>query len=146
MLPELAEEVAVPPALGHGPVSGLKVAGYPRPLAGDGVALILVLGGSGLGGRGRRGCLGRGLSARGEGGRIFGVLRGPVVDVPVLFEEELVVFLELGAVHLGEVVGGEGGEEEVGFEGSAVAGLVCGMLASPFRGCFLFLKGSRCTD
>lgn len=51
-------------------------------------------------------------------------LGGPVVNVPVVFVEEAVVFGELGGGHLGEVGGGEGGEEEVGFEGAAFAGLV----------------------
>lgn len=53
------------------------------------------------------------------------LLSGPVVNVPVVFVEEEVVLLELFGGHGLEVGLGEGGEDEVGFEGAAFAGLVC---------------------
>jgi len=51
-------------------------------------------------------------------------LRRPVVDVPVVFVKEAVVGEELGECHGREVAVGEGGHEEVRFEGSALATLV----------------------
>lgn len=52
------------------------------------------------------------------------MLRAPVVYVPVVFVEELVVLVELGEGEVGEVFVGKGGQEEVGFEDPALAGLV----------------------
>lgn len=53
-----------------------------------------------------------------------GFLRGPVVNVPVIFVQKQVVLLELFGRHGAEVGGGEGGEDQVGFEGAAFARLV----------------------
>lgn len=52
------------------------------------------------------------------------LLRGPVVNIPVVLVEEQVVLLKLGRGHGLEMGLGEGGEDEVGFEGAAFAGLV----------------------
>lgn len=49
------------------------------------------------------------------GGRAGGRLCGPVVDIPVVLIEEMVVLSELRGVHVLEAGGGEGGEEQVGF-------------------------------
>lgn len=57
-------------------------------------------------------------------------MRRPVVDVPVVFVEEEVVFAHLGERHGGEVCGGEGGEEQIGFKYAALAGLVLGLCVS----------------
>ncbi len=69
---------------------------------------------------GKFGAVAFGGLARGRGR----FLRGPVVDVPVVFVEEEVVLLELGRRHAAEVGVGEGGEEEIRFEGSAFSALV----------------------
>ena len=72
---------------------------------------------------GRRGGIGgTAFSCFGGGGG--GLLRCPVVDVPVVFVEEEVVLAELGVCHAGEVDGCEGGEEEVGFKCSPFSALV----------------------
>lgn len=125
MLPQQLEHLAAPPALRHRPIRGLVVADGLRPLAlgrvahGDDAVLVEVLG---VGGDGSRGCLAVGNGRVGGRGGI--VLGCPVVDVPVVFVEEEVVLGELGFGHGLEVFGGEGGEEEVAFQGSAFAGLV----------------------
>lgn len=109
MLPQEVQDLAILPPRRHGPVRGLVVADGLRPLAagrgvdGDDDVFVAAAAAEVLGGvRGGRVCAGDGL-----------VLRGPVVDVPVVLVEEQVVFCELGAGHAGEVRGGEGGEEEV---------------------------------
>lgn len=106
------ENLAVPPPRRHGAVRGLEVANRLRPLARGRVARDLVAGGLGVGrvGRVRR--------------RQLLLLRGPVVDVPVVLVEQQVVLVEQRRGERRQVLGGEGGEEEVGFERSALAGLV----------------------
>lgn len=67
VLPQQLQDLALLPALGHGPVRGAEVADRLRPLAGGGFA-----------GGGDVLCLGR----VGGGERL--ALGGPVVDVPVV--------------------------------------------------------------
>ena len=125
MLPQQLEHLATPPALRHRPVRGLVVADGLRPLSlgrvahGDDAVLVEV---SRVGGHGASGCFAAGDGW--VGGRCGFVLGGPVVYVPVVFVEEEVVLCELGFGHGLEVFGCEGGEEEVAFEGSALARLV----------------------
>ena len=52
-------------------------------------------------------------------------MSSPIVDIPIILVEEDIVLLQLRGGHLGEVVVREGGEEEVTFEGSPLAALVC---------------------
>lgn len=128
MLPQQAQNLAIPPALRHRPVGRLERAHRLRPLPAPRRTLPPGIGLLSLARRGRALVLGRGLRGCGGGGRadaplgrllrrgrVGGGLRGPVVDVPVVFVEEEVVLLELGGGHGDEVGGGEGGEEEVGF-------------------------------
>lgn len=82
--------------------------------------------------RGRRGrSAGRRRGRRGFGGGRHGVggrlLRGPVVDVPVVLVEEAVELGHLVAGHGGQVRVREGGQKQVGLEGPALAALVCGV-------------------
>lgn len=108
MLPQQSQNLTPLPPLGHRPVRRLERPHRLRPLPGSGGLVHCSV-------------LQRGGLAGGKGDVGLG---GPVVNVPVVFVEEAVVFGELGGGHLGEVGGGEGGEEEVGFEGAAFAGLV----------------------
>lgn len=111
MIPQHGENLAVLPPRGDGSVRGLEVANRLRPLARGRVACDLVAR--------RLGVLG-GWVRRGE----LLLLRGPVVNVPVVLVEEEVVLVEQLGGERGEVLGCECREEEVGLEGSALAGLV----------------------
>jgi hypothetical protein len=138
MRPQPRQNLAVLPPLRHRPVRRLEPPRRLRPLArvslvlpenlverllagGLGIAVRRRASISGRHGVGHVGALGFG---RGEiGARALGVgdgsgggfLRGPVVDIPVVFVEEGVELLELGGGHGAEVGVGEGGEEEVAF-------------------------------
>lgn len=122
MVPQQAQDLTVPPPRRHRPVRRLVVADRLRPLAARGLALDL------LDFVVRRRRRGRALGDAGVGVRLRRVrrlqLRGPVVDVPVvLVEEEVVLVEELGGERL-QVCRGEGGQQEVGLEGTSLAGLV----------------------
>lgn len=111
MHPQHVQNLTILPPLRHRPIRGLKRSNRLRPLARRPLALDLeVLGGCGAAGGVRVGEL--------------LLLCRPVVDVPVVLVEEEVVLVEEWTGECGQVRGGEGGEEEVGFEGAAFAGLV----------------------
>ena len=125
------QNLTVLPPLRHRPVRRLEAAGRLRPLARVSLVLPedlverLLAGGLGVAvrrrGIGHRGALGfgrgeigaRALGVGDGGGR--GLLRGPVVDVPVVFVEEGVELLQLGGGHGAEVGVGEGGQQQVAF-------------------------------
>ena len=137
MRPQPRQNLAVLPPLRHRPVSRLEAPSRLRPLARVSLVLPedlvkrLLAGGLGVGvrrarvggrhgvghggalglGRGEIGARALGVGNRGRGG----FLRGPVVDVPVVFVEEGVELLQLGGRHGAEVGVGEGGEEQVAF-------------------------------
>ena len=119
MSPQLLEDLAVPPARGHRPVSWLEVTYGLRPLsrrrrASDLVGLWLsvdVVGGWRVGGR--RVC-----------GRKLLLLRGPVVNVPVVLVKDAVVLIEQLGGQRGQVSGREGREEKIGLKSSTLSGLV----------------------
>lgn len=133
MFPQQRQNLRVAPALRDGSICGLERPGHVLPLAGDVLRPLKLLGacrclrgggrrGSaccGLGGQIRRGALG-GLK-RGRGG----LLRRPVVYVPVVLVEKGVVGSELRGGETVQVGAGEGGEEEVGFQGPAFPTLIC---------------------
>lgn len=132
MRPQTRQDLAVLPSLRHRPVRRLEAARRLRPLArvravlpedlvkrllasrsvGDAVRSSRVRGRGALGfGRSEIGACAFGVR---DGGR-RGLLRCPVVDVPVVLVEERVELLQLGGRHGAEVGVGEGGQEQVAF-------------------------------
>lgn len=148
MIPEQLQNLTLPPPLRHRPIRGAEIAHRLRPLATRRLTLNHVVSVAGVGGA--RAALGDGRVGRGRVRRRRGLaLRRPVVDVPVVLVEEQVVLVKLCGRHGGEVGGGEGGEEEVRLEGSALAGLVCsGVSKCSYEDFTLFerKKGPRRTE
>lgn len=103
-----AQNLAVPPALGHGPVCGFEGSDCLGPFSAPGGALSPYVMGLLLVGLARCGSTLSGLLGR---GCVCWGLGGPVVDVPVILVQEEVVLLELGGSHGREVGGGEGREK-----------------------------------
>ena len=70
----------------------------------------------------------------------------PIVDIPVVLVKEDVVLLELLRCHAGQVRISEGGEEEITFEGSPLAALICQKEGSSQLHIFVRVDPSRETD
>jgi hypothetical protein len=113
MNPQQLENLAALPARRNRPVRRLKVAHRLRPLPRRRIGADKGIG------RRVRGVRGR-VRVRGL------ALRGPVVYVPVVFVEQLVVLRQEGRGQRRQVGLGKRRQEQVRLEGAAFSRLVCG--------------------
>ena len=127
--PQQRQDLAVPPPRWNRPVRWLECANGLGPLAGAGLAFLLVLDLYVLTLRILcRKTISTALGCLVRGGRRL--LRSPVVDVPVVLVQEQVVLLEQLGRHGTKLGVGESAHEEVTFEGSPLAALICAMLGA----------------
>jgi hypothetical protein len=117
--PQLIKDLAVPPARRYRPIGRLEVAHRLRPLARGRLACDLVALRLRVNVRG-----GWRLRGRRVRGRELLLLRGPVVNIPIVLIEETVVLVEELGGQRGEVSSCEGGKKKIGFESSTLSGLV----------------------